>query len=274
MLFEKLRDYAMPNRFAVMGNPIAHSLSPYIHHCFAKQTGIELSYERILIPEENFETQVTHFFVQGGKGLNITLPFKQRAFELAALKTPRCQQAKAANTLWMSASQLHADNTDGIGLLRDLVKYQKIEGKRVLLLGAGGAARGIIGPLLEAKIAELTLVNRTEDRAKALQADFPSLKCSRLTELTGQYDLIINATSASLGEANLALPPSVLTSSTLCYDLAYNKDGLTPFVQWARQEGVVGLDGLGMLVEQAAEAFFIWHGVRPETEAVLKSLRG
>lgn len=262
----------MPNRFAVMGNPVAHSLSPFIHYYFAKQMGIQLSYEKIEVAEENFESQVADFFAEGGKGLNITLPFKQKAFMLAVERTSRCKQAKAANTLWVNEGRLHADNTDGIGLIRDLAKYLVLEGKQVLLLGAGGAARGIIGPLLAAKIAQLTVVNRTEEKANALQTDFPEIKCSRIAELTDTYDLIINATSASLMDKKMALPPTLLKPSTLCYDLAYNTKVATPFVEWAQEHGSLGVDGLGMLVEQAAEAFFIWHGLRPETSSVLTSI--
>jgi shikimate dehydrogenase len=259
--------------FAVMGNPIAHSLSPLIHTRFAQQAGLELRYDKIEVAKECFESEVSSFFAQGGKGLNITLPFKQRAFAMAARCTPRCQQAKAANTLWMSGKKLHADNTDGIGLIRDLSNYQQIAGKRVLLLGAGGAARGIIAPLLAAQVAQLIVVNRSEERAEALQADFAQIECCRLSELQGSYDLIINATSASLTEERLSLPQSVLEAIPFCYDLAYSKEGTTSFVQWAHERGLDAVDGLGMLVEQAAEAFFIWHGLRPDTASVLSELR-
>lgn len=263
----------MTNHFAVMGNPIAHSLSPFIHQQFAEQTGIRLSYEKILVPEGDFETCVAQFFTQGGKGLNITLPFKPRAFAMAAVAKLRAQQAKAANTLWMQEGQLHADNTDGIGLIRDLSHYLNLADKQVLILGAGGAARGIINPLLEAGIAQLVIVNRSEDNAKRLKADFAQIKCSSLSELTGHFDLIINATSASLAEEKLQLAPSLLKSTTVCYDLAYNLQAHTPFVEWAHEQKIAGVDGLGMLVEQAAEAFLIWHGLRPDARAVLHQLR-
>lgn len=264
----------MLKRYAVMGNPIAHSLSPFIHQRFAEQTGIALSYEKILVPEALFESQVYEFFAGGGEGLNVTLPFKQRAFAMAEGITARCKVAKAVNTLWLSEGQLQADNTDGIGLIRDLATYCELGGKQVLLLGAGGAARGIIGPLLDAGLAGLTLVNRNEEKAKALQTDFIQLKISRLAELKTDYDLIINATSASLTAESLALPQSVLKSTTLCYDLAYSKTGATAFVAWALKQGVQAVDGLGMLVEQAAEAFHIWHGLMPDARAVLQELRG
>ncbi|KTC87989.1 MULTISPECIES: shikimate dehydrogenase [Legionella] len=263
----------MRNRFAVMGNPIAHSLSPFIHQQFAEQTGIALSYEKILVPEDDFEAQVTHFFVQGGKGLNITLPFKQRAFAMAAVLRPRAMQAKAVNTLWMQDGQLHADNTDGIGFIRDLSHYLNLAEKHVLLLGAGGAARGIITPLLEAGVAELVIANRSEENAKRLKADFAQIKCSSFSELAGHFDLIINATSASIAEEKLGLAPSLLKPTTLCYDLAYNRQAPTPFVEWAHEQRTAGADGLGMLVEQAAEAFLIWHGVKPDARAVLQELR-
>lgn len=263
----------MMKRYAVMGNPIAHSLSPFIHQRFAEQTGIALNYEKILVPESDFEQQVGEFFAGGGKGLNITLPFKQKAFELAEGLTARCKAAKAANTLWFAEGMLQADNTDGIGLIRDLSNYGELAGKQLLVLGAGGAARGILGPLFAAEPAGLTLVNRNEERARALQTDFPQLKVYPLAELKTAYDLIINATSASLTADSLELPQSLLKSTTFCYDLAYAKAEPTPFVQWAKEQGLQAADGLGMLVEQAAEAFYIWHGVRPDSQSVLRELR-
>jgi shikimate dehydrogenase len=263
----------MTHRFAVMGNPIAHSLSPFIHQQFAEQTGIALSYEKILVPEADFEAQVTQFFAQGGKGLNITLPFKQRAFAMATILRSRARQAKAANTLWMQEGHLQADNTDGLGLVRDLSHYLNLTEKQVLILGAGGAARGIINPLLEAGVAELVIANRSEENAKRLKADFEQIKCSSFSELAGHFDLIINATSASLAEEKLELAPSLLKSTTFCYDLAYNRQAPTPFVEWAHEHKIAGADGLGMLVEQAAEAFLIWHGLRPDARAVLHELR-
>ena len=162
----------MKNNFAVIGNPIAHSLSPTIHQLFAKQTGLVFGYEKILVSQGKFELTVSDFFAQGGKGLNITSPFKQRAFAMAQTCTPRCQQAKAANTLWLSKGVLHADTTDGVGLIKDLSRYLTLEGRQVLLLGAGGGARSIIPSLLAANIAELMVVNRTELRAQELQIDF------------------------------------------------------------------------------------------------------
>ncbi len=259
--------------FAVMGNPIDHSLSPLIHQQFAMQMGKQLSYKKIPIDDEAlFEQQVTHFFAAGGIGLNISLPFKQRAFAMAAKVTFRCQQARAANTLWLINGQLHADNTDGMGLLSDLSRYLDLKGKHVLLLGAGGAARGIIAPLLAANIAKLTVVNRDAQRLKRLQLDFPPINGCSLGELNGCYDLIINATSISLMEKTIPLPQAILQPSTFCYDLVYAFEKPTAFVQWAREQGCAAIDGLGMLIEQAAEAFFVWHGVRPETTRLLKEL--
>lgn len=265
-------------RYAVMGNPIDHSLSPVIHQLFAKQTGRSLIYEKMLIDLPQFESQVRLFFSTGGKGLNITLPCKSRAFAMAEARSPRCLEAKAANTLWMHNGTLHADNTDGVGLLRDLSRTIDLAGKAILVLGAGGAARGILAPLLAANLSKLTIVNRTLEKALAVQMDFPAVTIGTLADLPlyaaqESFDVIINATSASLDSQNLSLPETLLSTHPLCYDLAYSKNGTTPFVTWARAKGAVAQDGLGMLVEQAAEAFFIWHGMRPATEPVVATLK-
>ena len=212
---------AMNNRFAVMGNPIAHSLSPQIHTYFAKQLGIELIYEKIGVPEADFEFQVAQFFRQKGKGLNITLPFKERAFSLASQRTARCQIAKAANTLWMNKGILHADNTDGAGLILDLHKHLVLKGKKILVIGAGGAARGIIGPLVENN-AKLIVTNRSYEKLIALSDSFPQIKTIPLPCIEGCFDLIINATSASVTKGDLGLSSSILSPATLCYDLAYS----------------------------------------------------
>jgi shikimate dehydrogenase len=259
-------------RCAVVGNPVAHSLSPQIHQHFAAQAGLSLAYEKIQGDNQHFESQVWAFFNKGGRGLNITLPFKTRAFAMARVLTPRCALAKAANTLWMEAGLLHADNTDGIGLIRDLVRYIDLTNKKILLLGAGGAARGVLGPLLAASIKELTLVNRTMEKAHALANDFPQIICCSLEELHKPFDAIINATSTGLTDDEVTLPLALLQKNTLCYDLAYSS-GKTPFVHFALKQGCIAVDGLGMLVEQAAEAFAIWHGFTPETSEVLKYLR-
>ena len=263
----------MPSRFAVMGNPIAHSLSPTVHRLFAEQTGCVLTYEKMKIDLPDFERQVVRFFHEGGRGLNITQPFKQRAFQLGQDKTARCVTAGAANTLWRNeAGRLQADNTDGVGLLRDLAQYIDLAGKRILLLGAGGAARGILAPLLDAGLESLTVANRTYETARALCQAFaePSvLTYCDMADLRKPFDLILNATSVS----PMALPPRLIVPTTVCYDLGYQQQGSTPFVAWARAQGGVGIDGLGMLVEQAAEAFSIWHGVMPDVVSVLFHLK-
>ncbi len=212
-------------RFAVMGHPVAHSLSPIIHQRFAEQIGKRLIYEKIEIDLARFEQQVLDFFNEGGSGLNITLPCKQRAFAMSAKVSERSAAAKAANTLWMEAGRLHADNTDGVGLLRDMNRYIHLAGKRILLLGAGGAAHGILGHLLLEKPAELMVSNRTPERARALQLAFPMANCCAFTELAAHvkknaYDVVINATSASLNGKNLELPANLLATKPICYDLA------------------------------------------------------
>lgn len=261
-MVELLRgEIIMTIKCAVIGNPIAHSLSPQIHHQFAAQFGMDLDYEKILGDLEHFEQQVKDFFVSGGRGLNVTLPFKQRAFAMASQATERCRLAKAANTLWMEDGQLQADNTDGVGFVRDISRFIKLENKAILILGAGGATRGILGPLLNAKPEKIVVANRTQSKAIELKEDFPKIQ---IGEITGRYDLIINATSASLDAQNLALPESLFTNKPFCYDLAYNQVEMTPFVKLARSLGCKACDGLGMLVAQAAEAFTIWHGVRPQ----------
>ncbi|MGQ3888324.1 shikimate dehydrogenase [Legionella sp. CNM-1927-20] len=264
----------MISRCAVVGNPIAHSLSPIIHQNFAKQAGKKLIYEKILGNDTNFEEQVIDFFQSGGTGLNITLPFKERAFKMANQVTSRCLKAKAANTLWMHANQLWADNTDGIGLTKDLEHYIDIADKDILLLGAGGAARGVIGPLLEASVKSLTVINRTEEKLLAVANDFPSIKLAKPGELSGAFDVIINATSASLSENKFNfLPANILANKPFCYDLAYNREKNTPFITFTKECGCKAYDGLGMLVEQAAEAFLIWHKFKPNTADVLSSLK-
>ena len=257
----------------VVGNPVTHSLSPLIHQYFASQAKIQLVYDKIQGDNASFESQVSDFFDRGGRGLNITLPFKPRAFAMAAVLTERCSQAKAANTLWQHAGQLHADNTDGIGLVRDLAHYVDLNNKTILLLGAGGAARGVIGPLLSAGVANLTLANRTLENTRALLTDFPQINGLAMDELDGSFDVIINATSASLAGEQLILPAGIWNKKPLCYDLAYRLRELTLFVSYASGQGCVAVDGLGMLVEQAAEAFAIWHGFIPETKSVLEHLR-
>ncbi|MBL7481791.1 shikimate dehydrogenase [Legionella bononiensis] len=263
----------MVQRFAVIGNPVEHSLSPLIHQQFAQQMNLPLTYEKIKGDDHSFEHQVLEFFNQGGKGLNVTLPYKKRAFELARVHTPRCTLAGAANTLWMKDAVLYADNTDGIGLICDLTRMFELRNKNILILGSGGATRGILYPLLEMKPDSLTVANRTVEKAKELQKAFPQIKITGLDLVHGDFDLILNATSASLEGHVLSLPEEIMRSRPLCYDLAYNQKGMTPFVRYARAFGCLAVDGLGMLVEQAAEAFYIWNEVKPSTAAVIEFLR-
>jgi shikimate dehydrogenase len=256
-------------RFMVMGAPIKHSLSPMIHAQFAAQTGRDVVYETCLLDRTHFEQHVRDFFAAGGAGLNITSPGKERAFAMADVKTPRCAVARAANTLWMDeAGQLCADNTDGIGLIRDLNHQgMKLQGARILVLGAGGAARGILPALLGEAPRYVAVANRTASRAEALIQALESTKLSYrpLDAVTGSYDLILNATSGT----HVSLPH--ISGEPLCYDLNYDASGMTPFVTWAKQAGFRAVDGLGMLVEQAAEAFYVWHGVRPDRLNIMQS---
>jgi shikimate dehydrogenase len=259
-----------PNRFAVIGNPIDHSLSPGIHQAFAAKTNIELSYEKILGDITNFEQQVRSFFAEGGSGLNVTLPFKTRAFDMAEKASPRAERAKSANVLMLKDGLLYADNTDGIGLVRDLEEHMDfdLKGKKVVILGAGGATRGIIGPLMTAGVSKLTVLNRDEEKRKALAKDFEDsrevLDFLPLADdsLEPPYDLIIHATSAGLKNNTLEIPAKIWQGKPLCYDLSYTNQGNTPFVSQARARNLEAFDGLGMLIEQAKEAFVLWHGVR------------
>lgn len=261
------------DRFAVMGNPVAHSLSPMIHQQFAAQFGHEITYEKILINEAHFSKQVYGFFNQGGKGLNITLPCKTQAYELCEEVTDRAKAAAAANTLWMEKGRIHGDNTDGIGLVRDLERYFDLNNKSILILGAGGAAAGIIAPLWSKNPAKITLANRTIKKAQALQERFPQIQVCSLTELGAGFDLLINATSLSLEDKTISLPESVWSTKPLCYDLSYKCRTDTAFVKLAKENDCQGMDGLGMLVEQAAESYSIWQGVKPDTVSVLASLK-
>ncbi|WP_298627570.1 shikimate dehydrogenase [uncultured Legionella sp.] len=262
----------MVYHFAVIGNPIEHSLSPQIHQQFARQCNVSLSYEKIEGRNADFENQTLDFFQHGGWGLNVTLPFKQRAFAMAEVVSERCLRAGAANTLMIKNNTLYADNTDGIGLIRDLSRVITLQNKNILILGAGGATRGIIYPLLDMKPASLTLVNRTMAKAAQLQTEFPLIKITSFDELHDSFDLIINATSASLEGNAVVVPEAIMAHQPFCYDLAYSRKELTPFVCYAKTMGCKAADGLGMLVEQAAEAFYLWHGLMPQTEAVLQRL--
>lgn len=269
------------DRYAVMGNPIAHSKSPRIHAMFAEQTGQDMVYEAILVERGRFPEAVAAFQAAGGRGLNVTVPFKEEAYAIADARSARAERAGAVNTLVLSPDGTrHGDNTDGVGLVRDLRDNLglALAGMRVLLVGAGGAARGILGPLLEARPATVTLANRTVARAEHLAAAFADLgpvHACGFEALAGRtFDLILNATAASLAGEVPPLPPDVVRPDTVCYDLAYGERGETPFVAWARERGAaLAVDGLGMLVEQAAESFHLWRGVRPDTRPVIAALR-
>lgn len=270
----------MSERYCVFGNPIGHSKSPLIHAAFARQTGQDISYEAILAPLDAFAESVRQFSSAGGRGANVTVPFKEEAFQLCTRRTPRAELAGAVNTLCFDSTGILGDNTDGAGLLRDITLNLgcPIKGRRVLLLGAGGAARGALGPLLAAQPAALRIANRTAARAEALAAHFSTrgpVVGGAYATLSGQsFDLVINATSASLGGELPPLPPGVFAPGSLAYDMMYGK-GDTPFMAFARQHGAARVaDGLGMLVEQAAEAFFVWRGVRPDGAPVMAQLRG
>ena len=268
------------DRYAVMGNPIAHSKSPRIHSLFAEQTQQTLEYTAILVELDGFEDAVAGFLANAGKGLNITVPFKEAAWALAHTRSPRAERAGAVNTLLLDASGRHfGDNTDGAGLVRDLESNHGVElqGQRVLLVGAGGAARGVLQPLLNKDPALLVVANRTPDKAVALARSFCELghiEGCGLDDLEGHgFDLIINATAASLAGEVPALPASIVTADSCCYDMMYG-DRPTAFMEWAVARGASRvLDGLGMLVEQAAESFYLWRQVRPDTRPVIKALR-
>ncbi len=264
----------MTDRYAVFGHPIAHSKSPQIHAAFARQTGQDLSYEAILAPLDGFADSVAQFVAGGGRGANVTVPFKEEAYALANRLTPRAQRAGAVNTLSFDADGILGDNTDGAGLVSDLIRNLDcaLGGKRILLLGAGGAARGVVEPLLEQKPAALVIANRTVSRAQELAELFgQGVAACGFDEATTPFDVVINATAASLAGELPPLSPAIFTAGTLAYDMMYGRD--TPFLNFARSHGAATADGLGMLVEQAAEAFYVWRGVRPDTSAVIRSLR-
>jgi shikimate dehydrogenase len=263
----------MTDRYAVFGHPIAHSKSPQIHAAFARQTGQDMTYEAILAPLDGFADGVTAFIAAGGRGANVTVPFKEQAFRLADRLSPRAQRAGAVNTLVFDGGIL-GDNTDGAGLVADLTRNlnRALAGQRILLLGAGGAARGVIEPLLEQHPAALVIANRTVSRAQDLADLFGhGIRACGFDDAGGPFDVVINATAASLTGELPALPSAVFTANTLAYDMMYGRD--TPFLSFARRHGAATADGLGMLVEQAAEAFCVWRGVRPDTAPVIASLR-
>lgn len=265
----------MTDKYAVLGNPISHSKSPLIHSMFAAQTGQDISYEAIAAPLHGFAATIERLRKAGYMGCNITVPFKFEAFNCATELSERAQAAQAVNTLSLDGDAIRGDNTDGAGLVRDIEANLGValRSKNVLLMGAGGAAYGVVLPLLSAG-AKLSIANRTTDKAVELAKKFPNaaVNGSGYAELTEQrFDVIINATSAGLSDSEVPLPKSIFAPSALAYDMMYGRE--TPFMAFAREQGAQVADGLGMLVEQAAEAFFIWRGVRPDSAPVIAALR-
>jgi shikimate dehydrogenase len=264
----------MTDRYAVFGHPIAHSKSPQIHAAFARQTGQDMAYEAILAPLDGFADCVAQFIAAGGRGANVTVPFKEEAFKLASRLSARAQRAGAVNTFTFDADGILGDNTDGAGLVADITRnlHFSLAGKRILLLGAGGAARGVVGPLLDQQPAMLVIANRTVSRAQELAELFDqNVRACGFEAADTPFDLVINATAASLAGDLPPLSPRVFTPDTLAYDMMYGRD--TPFLDFARSHGARTADGLGMLVEQAAEAFSLWRGLRPDTPPVIAMLR-
>ena len=258
--------------YAVIGNPIEHSKSPDIHLLFADQTGEQLNYEKILADENKFSQTVTEYFSSGGKGLNVTVPFKNDACEFVDELTDYAKNAGAVNTIYKDENdKFIGTNTDGIGLLRDLKKTLRVQiiNKKILIIGAGGATQGIVEPLLNEKPAELMIANRTVSKAETIAKQFASFgnisSCS-LNDIPKQiYDLVLHATSAGLQGSNVELPVEIIGPNTCCYDLLYS-DQDTPFMSWAKNNNAGKVvDGFGMLLEQAAEAFYLWRGMRPDT---------
>lgn len=268
-----------PDQYGVVGHPIAHSWSPFIHGMFAKSTAQNLVYRLFDVPADNFRREALRLFASGVRGLNVTLPHKQAAAELVNELTPRAERAQAVNTIaFFEDTSLLGDNTDGLGLTADLERNLNINlaDKRVLILGAGGAVRGVLGPLLERELAEVIIANRTPDRAHKLAtefADMGQISGCAFAEIRGpSYDIVINATSAGLQGEMPELPAGLVGARTICYDMAYGR-GHTPFTLWAKSLHAARVSkGWGMLVEQAAESFLLWRGMRPDTRPVLQAL--
>jgi shikimate dehydrogenase len=275
----------MTDRYAVIGNPISHSKSPLIHKMFAEQTGEDISYEAIESPLDGFATTIQRLIDEGYKGCNVTVPFKFEAYELAKKNLGKAAEiAQAVNTLQfqpggiqpvLAVGEIYGYNTDGLGLVIDIQENFRVilDAKRVLLMGAGGASYGVLLPLLNYS-ASVTIANRTAEKALELAAKFPdrAIHGGSYSELTGkQFDVIINATSAGLSDSEIPLPETIFAPGALAYDMMYGRE--TPFMKFAKAQGAQVADGLGMLVEQAAEAFAIWRGVRPDTAPVLAALR-
>ena len=270
------------DQYCVMGNPVEHSQSPWIHARFAELTGQTLNYSRRLVALDGFKQALHDFQSEGGRGCNVTVPFKLEAAALAVRLTPRATLAQAANTLWFEADGIHADNTDGVGLVSDIESHARVPlaGQTVLLIGAGGAAAGVLGALIEAGARSITVVNRTRHKAETLVARHAALAWLLKTELTtqnlqgleGYFDVIINASASSLAGAGVPVGGHVLRPGALAYDMMYGP-AAQGFRAWAAENGARPRDGLGMLVEQAAEAFFLWRGVRPPSAQVLAEMR-
>lgn len=269
-----------PDRYAVIGSPISHSWSPFIHGMFAKQTGQDMSYARLEVAAENLASELENFFASGGLGLNVTVPHKQAVCLLTRYRTSRAEIAGAVNTIAKRDDGLLGDNTDGAGLITDLTCNLSLalENIRILVLGAGGATRGALGPLLAASPEYLEISNRNSERAVQLAKEFATLGdihgCGFDAISTEKpFDLILNATSASLQDTIPPIPPAAIGPTTLCYDMAYGK-GDTAFTRWAKSAGAGRAEtGWGMLVEQAAEAFLLWRGVKPQTAPVLEAVK-
>lgn len=266
----------MADRYAVIGHPVAHSKSPWIHAEFARQTRQDIDYGRIDAPLDGFERAVGEFRAAGGRGANVTLPFKEQAFLYCrGAVTDRARAVGVVNTLAFDQGVASGDNTDGVGLLRDLTANLgcTLAGSRVLLMGAGGAAQGVLAPLMAAGPRRLVVANRTPDKARELARRYGASAGGGYADLRGeQFDLVINATSAGLADEAPPLAPGQFARGALAYDMVYGRE--TPFLALARSAGAAAQDGSGMLVEQAAESFFVWRGVRPDTAPVLAALRG
>jgi len=268
------------HRYGVVGHPVGHSWSPFIHGLFAKETGQAMTYRLYDFQPKDFSARVGDFFTLGGRGLNVTVPHKVAAAELASNLTPRATNAGAVNTLAVQKDgSVLGDNTDGAGLIRDLCNNLGVViiRRRIVILGAGGATRGVLAPLLALEPAELIIANRTVEKARSLADSFTRLGPVRGVGLSDvgstAFDLVINATSASLSGDVPDIPSSIVGAETICYDMAYGKSD-TPFVQWARKLGCArAMQGWGMLVEQAAESFRVWRGIRPSTAPVLAALK-
>ena len=268
-------------KFAVIGHPIEHSKSPLIHQAFARQFGKTMTYEKLLAPLDGFAATIKQLQLAGYRGVNVTVPFKFEAFEVSQTLSERATAAGAVNTLSFQGGHISGDNTDGCGLVNDILKHwqRTIDGQKVLLLGAGGAAQGVILPLLAQQPAVLTVANRSLDKAQVMVDRFKadaqlhevSLTVKTFDELSEGYDVVINATSAGLQAEALPVNDTIFYAHSLAYDMMYGRETL--FMQQAHAAGAQVADGLGMLVEQAAEAFYLWHGVRPETAPVIQSLR-